>query len=210
MYVSVLFTHFFVNSFSFIMTFIMIFSFYHYRDTATSAGPKSFNKGKHGFSKNSFKQFELSMKPRNSMEKQTDFGNDTWEIFFIHAMQTQCSKSIIKNLQKTLNSVKAINGGTMVFVPVFIFKHIPPIVRVSLLLILKNFISVYFSFNCKMLITSSCWGGSRTVKDNNPYHPCVAFHIGTSHFFAVLNKWLVSVRNATLDWSGLRKIFFHL
>ena len=60
------------------MRFIsLIFSFYYYRETATSAGPKSFNKGKQGFSKNSFKQFELSMKPRNSMEKQTDFGNDT-------------------------------------------------------------------------------------------------------------------------------------
>jgi len=43
------------------------------RDTTTSSGPKSFNKGKKGFSKNSFKVFELSMKPRNNMEKQTVF-----------------------------------------------------------------------------------------------------------------------------------------
>lgn len=41
------------------------------RDTSTSSGPKSFNKGKKGFTKNSFKVFELSMKPRNNMEKQT-------------------------------------------------------------------------------------------------------------------------------------------
>jgi len=40
------------------------------RDTITSAGPKSFNKGKTGFNNPNFKQFELSMKPRNNMEKQ--------------------------------------------------------------------------------------------------------------------------------------------
>ncbi|XP_065649564.1 PEST proteolytic signal-containing nuclear protein isoform X1 [Hydra vulgaris] len=38
------------------------------RDTITSAGPNSFNKGKEGFSHNSFKKFELSMKPRNNKE----------------------------------------------------------------------------------------------------------------------------------------------
>merc|ERR1712212_367594 len=43
------------------------------RNTITSAGPKSFNKGKHGFINNSFKAFEMSMKPRNNLEKKTSF-----------------------------------------------------------------------------------------------------------------------------------------
>jgi len=46
------------------------------RDTITSSGPNSFGKGKEGFTKNSFKNFELSMKPRNSFEKQIDYQKD--------------------------------------------------------------------------------------------------------------------------------------
>ena len=46
---------------------------YIYRDTVTSSGPNSFGKGKNGFTHHAFRKFELSMKPRNSMEKQTTY-----------------------------------------------------------------------------------------------------------------------------------------
>lgn len=46
------------------------------RDTITSSGPKSFAKGSKGFSHNNFKAFELSLKPRNSLEKQNKFADN--------------------------------------------------------------------------------------------------------------------------------------
>jgi hypothetical protein len=44
-----------------------------FRDTITSSGPKSYGKTRQGFTDNSFRAFEMSMKPRNSMEKQNAF-----------------------------------------------------------------------------------------------------------------------------------------
>ena len=48
------------------------FHVFVFRDTPTSAGPKSYNKGKDGFV-NKHKQFELSMKPRTHLEKQVKY-----------------------------------------------------------------------------------------------------------------------------------------
>ena len=47
--------------------------FFNFRDTITSSGPKSYGKSKQGFTNNAFRKFELSMKPRNSLEKQTTY-----------------------------------------------------------------------------------------------------------------------------------------
>lgn len=40
----------------------------------------------------------------------------------------------------------------------------------------------------------------------NPFQPTVAFHIEASLWFAMQNKWLVPIWNATQEWNKLMSI----